>query len=1507
MFWPPWLEEDIPGIALWLVGYPAAKTNWGGYGISITDRANNILARLLAEPSLTDGNIVFISHSLGGLIVEQILRSAQRDADSDTRAEEFLARVKRVAFLGTPHRGSYLARIVVGCRLLFRPSDATRDLLPGSPHLKDLNNWYRVYNRDNDIQSLLLVEGKPVSTCGISLPKWIGTPVSQESADGGLQELPIVVDETHTGICKPGTREAEVYVHLKNFISRPFDRPLQITNTKEAWERTTKELRKLSTHSERQTAAIAELRSSIDKGGVAQGSLKIIDAEVDRRLDQLRKCRVFGEFDPIAEARRLVASLEEGELALASQAQKRAAFAWCARILSITAPDEAAEIADRIELASDEAHQVAQSLVKAARGPLEEAIDELCTIGTSVAFGAAYICMLRTKGVGEANEWLIKAGLSFADLDSDAKFFYIGKSLEDGRWDIAFDAAKEVEDEDCERSPALYFAAADAFLMQAVPEELRAFVLTQYIPFEAALFPLRGDPIALEHRRRAIGLYGELHSAAGSLRLPRLAGLMDDKVLWLRLVDPESRSEARDELEKSLEKPETFLRRLGLGLQFGVDIDLEWAEQEVDRQTALSGGISPDAASARFALAFRKGGHAAAAKYIDLHREQLLQHLDWRGICFIEIEMLASSGQLAKAEERLNEAIKKGLTEREINRLRRELAEAGGGDPIAERLAAYENGGTIMDLRLLMAAYEEAEDWPNACEYGRKLLDASGDLTDARRYVISLYNFEQHDELLRVMEAYPALLAEKNSLRLLQVQTLFESGRLTEALDALRTLREANDSSERRQLQLNLAVVSGDWESLQGFVEDEWNARSDRAAIELLRAGQIAGQIGAARGKELVQEAAARSDDDPAILAGCFHVASAAGWEGSIEVYRWMERAAELSDGDGPVQVMPIEDIFERQPDWERQQSTAWDLLEKGDTPIFVAGQLLNRSLLSLYLMPALNNLNEPDVRKRAMIYAFSGARGKPKVQPKAVAVDATALITTEFLGLLDVCIEQFDYIVIPHCTLAWLLGEKARILFHQPSRVVAARELRKMISDSQLHAFEGSNLASNGLVNEVGPPLAALLAEASSPEHLGNRQRLVVRGGPIHKAHSLMQEEADLSEYEPYLCSGIAVINLLARRGVLTSRETREASAALGVREVQWPSEPQIADGAVLYLDDLAVSHLQHLGMLSKLHRAGITTFVSSSEIEEADALISYDEKAGDVVEIVERLRHRLREGLGSGKVRLGKAIRSNDDSGHEPVTSHPTIDMLRFVTDTDVGVVDDRFINQHGVMSLETTSRPLLTTVDLLDVLAERGAISAERRQDALTRLRQANFALTPLTAEDLSALIVNCAVNDETLGETAELKAIRESIERARMSNMLQSPKELTWLNGVTQACLVCLKEQWKVGFDEATAVARSDWLLALSDLRAWTHRLDENVEQLKERYCNWNVLLMTLPATQPQSVKEAYWRWFDSRVLEPLQDEDQDTYRYLLEWAKKHVTESVEASERGLEEENDQRSR
>lgn len=1493
VLWPRWLAEDISGIGLWLVGYPAAKTNWGGHGMPLSDRADNILARLLAEPRLKKGSIIFVVHSLGGLVVEQLLRNAHRDSVNNRKTEDFLYRIRRIAFLGTPHRGALLANVGKALWFLVRPSAATRDLPLGNPQLRDLNFWYRQYSRGNGIKNLVLAEGRPERMFGFALPEVIGTVVSSDSADAGLPELPIKVDESHTSISKPANREAEVYVHLKNFISQPFGAPPQITQTVEAIERNTSQLEKLTAHSEAQNQAITKLTRTIAQdASVTAVDTAVIDAEVARQLERLRKGRLFGVFDTTDGARKLIASLQGGGLALASSGSKAEALAWCARFLSTPAPDEAQSALEAIETPDTELTAIARGLILAGRGRLNEALGELTSINTPMGHSAAYISVLKAKGFEDASQWLRDAGLSSTDLDSDAKFFCLQGALENGEWATALEVAKALTDTDFERSPGLMFAAANAYLSQAVPDELRMFVM-QYLPFDAAGFPLRSEPEYLAHRRTAAKLFERIRPVAETLGVPTVAGHADDRGLWLRLMDPETITEAKCELAASITDPATLLRRLNLSLQFGVDIDLGQVEKEVDRQTARSGGMSYDAAIARFALAFTQRSRAEAAAYVEQHREQLLKHLDWKGVYFFEIEMLATSGQTAQARVRLQEAIDRGLTDDETSRLRRLLAEATGSDAVAERLATYERSKSITDLRLLLDAYQEEKNWEKFEEYGRCLIDKTGDIADARRYAIALYNLERLDDVLTVFETYPALITVYGQLRLLHVQTLFELGNLDEAYAALAALRLTSDSADARQLQINLAIASGDWESLQSFVESEWNTRTERTGLELIRAGQIAQQIGAARGKDLVREAAQRAPDDPAILVGCYHEAAAAGWENSVEVHQWFERAAALSEqgGDGPIQRMTIKDLVERKPDWKSHETNTWDLLTKGDIPIFTAGQLLNRTLLSLFLLPALSNLSEADVRRRPLIYGFSGGRGTQTSDPSVIAMDPTALMTAEFVGILDLCIETFERVVIPHNTLGWLLEEKARILFHQPSRVAAARDLRRMISEGHLQVFEGSAIPPDSLVHEVGEGLAALIAEASSENHPDTRQRLVVRAGPVHRVSTFMKEEADLVAYEPYLCTSFDVVDKLVQKGVLTTPEAEDARAALKVRERPWPSNPEVADGAVLYLDDLTVSHLEFLGLLPKLHRADITAVVSRSEVEEADALIAYDAKGADVVTIVERMRTHVREGLESGKVRLGRLIRGDAEDGPQGMMAHPTIGMLKLMDEVDAGVVDDRFVNQHASISSETASRPLLATPDILEALQRHGVLSAERKLEARTALRRAGFVLMPIDYEELSDLVSATSVTNGVLIETAELRAVRESILQLRMSEVLQSPKELAWLNSMINACLLTLKDQWNEGLDEPTAIARSDWLLALGDIRGWAHRLDEDAQQLMERYRNWVVHLMMLPAAQPESVKKAYWRWFETCILAPIAEEDPETFTFLIEHAKARAAQGI----------------
>ena len=1417
-------------------------------------------------------------------------------------ANAFLSRVRRVAFLGTPQHGSLLATIARALGTVIRPSTATRDLDLDNDTLADLTHWYRRHSLDNGIENLILAEGQPTRVFGITLPKDVGTIVSPISTDIGLHEIPIIVDEDHTGITKPASRDSEVYIHVRDFISRSSTALPQITLSAEAIEPHIRDLQILTERTQQVGASISNLERTIGHAARQRIDPTIIDAEVVRRVERLRKCRLFSAFDTIGETRRFIAALETGDLTAASDTEKATALAWSARFLSRQDPDEAESILNRIALSDSETIGIARSCIAAFRGNLPQALGKFSAIGTAVARGAAFMSVLGVQGFEKATQWLQEAGLTLADLDSDAKCFYLGTALDEGNWQLAFDAAQEIGNTDFERSPGLIFMTAAAFLAQAVPNELR-MIVAQCVPVFAAEFPLRSEPSALRHRRTAMKLYERMRSIGKTLEMPEVARQADDMALWLRLVDSEESELARQDLNDSMRDPSTFLRRLGLALQFDVNIDLERAEKEVGRETTLTGGMSYDAAAARLALVFSKDSPKAIAAYIGKHREQLVQHLGWKGVYLLEIEMLAKSNQTAQAAARLEEAVDRGLTEQEISRLGRILAEASGGDAITERLAAYEESESIVDLRILVNAYESAHDWPKVSEYGKTLLDVTGDISDAHSYVIALYGVGRLDDALAVFEMYPALLARSDKLRLLHATILFERGRLADVGTALQALRQTKDSPDARQLQINLAIVSGDWESLQGFVESEWNARGDRTPSEMLRAGQIAQHIGVARGKELVQEAARRSSDDPAVLVGCYNTAATSGWEDESEVHQWMERAAKLSGDDGPVRRVTIEELLKSTPDWSRRESKAWDLLAKGEIPISAAGHLLNRSLLSLYLLSALKNLDELDVRKRPMVYAFSGAREKYEVEPKIVAMDVTALITAEFLKLFDVYIKTFDYIIVPHNTLAWLFEEQAKILFHQPSRVVAARELRQMVSDGHLQTFEGSSIVPDTLVGEVGETLAVLIAEASSDEHVDLRQRRVVRGRPVSKANTLMREPADLGPYEPYLCSTFAVVEKLAEKGVLTIPEAADARAALNFREDRWESESPIDDGAVLYLDDLTVSHLQLFGLLSKLHRGNVTAVVSPSELEEADALIAYDVKSTDVVSTVEQLRVRLRECLKTGKVRLGTAIRVDGEDGPEEIVAHPTVAMLKLIDEADVAVVDDRFINQHLSMKSETTSRPLVTTLDLLDVLEAQGTIPAEQRREAITKLRRAGFGLIPVTAEELTELITVAPVVEEVLTETAELRAVRESILRVRMGDILQSPIELTWLNGVTRSCLLTLRALWKDGLDEAAVSARSDWLLELGDVRGWTHRLNETSEQLMARYCTWVAMLSLVPVSESQSVKEAYWRWFESRMLNPIKEEDPNSYRSLVGWAKEIVAGYVEACKQDLEHADD----
>ncbi|KAG4253672.1 hypothetical protein FPRO03_07632 [Fusarium proliferatum] len=237
------LPSYLPGCRVYTYGYPSKIFSQSSERVQ--EYALNLLISLrdICEDSENaKRSVVFICHSLGGIVFKQALVTAHQD---NHLYGEVLNSIIGVVFLGTPHRGSTAANLGSVCGAIVNTfwSTASAGVGPRTVRTDLLNNL--IYDSDALQDLAMSARVRLGSISVVSCFETEPTPplssliVSRASATLSLpNEEPIPMSEDHKTICR-FSGETESYLKVARAIRRIV---LQSSNSSPA-------LKRVSTHS----------------------------------------------------------------------------------------------------------------------------------------------------------------------------------------------------------------------------------------------------------------------------------------------------------------------------------------------------------------------------------------------------------------------------------------------------------------------------------------------------------------------------------------------------------------------------------------------------------------------------------------------------------------------------------------------------------------------------------------------------------------------------------------------------------------------------------------------------------------------------------------------------------------------------------------------------------------------------------------------------------------------------------------------------------------------------------------------------------------------------------------------------------------------------------------------------------------------------------------------------------------------------------------------------------
>lgn len=1209
-----------------------------------------------------------------------------------------------------------------------------------------------------------------------------------------------------------------------------------------------------------------------------EGLAEALERDFAARLDRALKRGLFpevlkaDEFIPLAEALEVSGPV-------VSPALRRSILLRAVRAAALRGRHEDGKkfLAEAQKLSGPVSDPPARARLAAADGNVDEAIQLLRDETDQESRAVLFNIICTARGDDAALDWLKQEGLSVADLSPAGVLNLAQIWLRKDDILKAKAVLSDVTADQLAESPYLYFLRAAMRLASVFP------VNERYLALGGPLIDVRNARPILDDAELAVELdaaandFRQARPLVAALGLVEAPRLIEIYLTWCDLLHPTRRRAALEQLRRDMGTPSKAQMNVQFAFAYDRSFDPTQLISYLERRATL-GGLSRDEFRSLIVIRINQGNVRQVADLIAKNRAAAEETFTKPVSVVIEVQALARAGDASSARIVLDQG--RGEIEPSMVRmLEAQIAAAEGADPVAELQKVYEATKTTEALHALVGALAQKEDYTAIAPYAELLYAETQDRRDIALAARARLEIGDDENFARLYEAHPHIKSFDPAFIRHYAWLLFRRGRHREAQQVADDIARQHPNQRELNLEIAIALETGEWEKLAEPLA-AFLAIKDRASgVSLISAANLAQASGQGPVMDLLDAAIARGGEDPHVLVGAYALLVEEGLEVERpEAHTWFGKALALSGKDGPVQQFDLKDLLAQQSQWNERTQEIGETVSRGDMPMIVASTGLRTTIVDVVLRHFVRNVGLVDGRRRVTIPLFSGRRA-PAAFGKAnsAAFDITALMVLGWLGLVTKAFDAFSKVILPAGVLAELFEGRRRIRQAQRSRLKQAEEVRDAIASKRMRVLRAPAIAREPLAVEIGVELAALLREAQATGGI------VVRSAPVHRIG--LEGDADLSAYQPQLADMHALLKVLTDLNVVDEDAERAAKQYFDLQDRGWAASAVPATAKPLFLDGLSVVYLQHTKLLPTVLRTFPNVFVHESTSEEAGILIEHDKHVAEVFRIIDDIRGAVRKTNAAGKVVFGPRRNTQEDG--EPTRGiESTINLISDLCGAGVALCDDRFLNREPFVTDSTGHRAhMASTLDLIEELRARDALSEQERRSLRFRLRAGGAMLVPANAEEIAAAAIR-----NRHSASPEYRAIQDSMDLARLAEVPQFPSEIPWYLAFVHATKGAIAKVWNEEPDLARAAAIASSIFELHPLAEdWVGRWQRAPPP------EWIAAVtramlgsLSLPVDVSDADKvAAYQSWLESAVMESVRTRSPETYRNVISYLREFI--------------------